>query len=186
MFMQKIIFPIIFILICSSLSFLFLNKVYAEEKFYYVKLLYNQSKLALENVSVLPGSISQTQQGGNYRFDLLSLNGKSLYSNKFIIPFYLLRQQTEGEIVLTAPYFSDGKEISVYDVKNIKILEIPVIQFAAITPTPISPTPEFKVTKLEKGIDLPWIVGGVILFLAIGVISIFIYSRLKKPQNLLE
>jgi len=191
------------------ISFFFLISLFlvkfsyaALEKFYLLTLTYNNGSIQLKNVNVLPGIISQANQGGNYRAELISNLNKFLYKITFDVPTltsihgedfdYTTGKVTSKEtkldtldIVFNIPYSPNGKEIDVYDSENKKILTISVAHFAEVSPTPISPTPQYKVTKLEKGTSTSWVIGGGILLFAITAIGIFAYLKTKKPQNLL-
>lgn len=186
--------------IVTFLFFLFSASAFAQEsRFYKLNLVSTQEKLQLKDIAVFPGSISAVPSKGDYRYDLLSFTGLVLHSDHFNVPpstrsirifdpetgnsTFESIEQNSISITLGIPYFPNGKEIEVYDPQNKKILTIPVVQFAEITPTPISPTPQYKVTKLEKGISVPWIIGGGILLFVIIAIGIFVYLKFKKPQN---
>ncbi len=167
----------------------------AQDKFYLLTLTYNNGSLQLKNVNVFPGTISQANQGGNYKAELISSSDQFLYKVNFDVPTsihgedfdYTTGKVTSKEapvdnvdIVINVLYFPNGKEIDIYDPQNKKILVISVAHFAEVTP---SPTPPFVVTKLEKGLDLSWVIGGVILLFIIVTISFFVYLKYQKPQN---
>lgn len=193
----------ILLFLFSILFFAFPNSVLAQQsKFYQLSLSYTQGKLELKSITVLPGTISQIPKEGEYKLELLSISGSSLYVNRFKTPSsYIHGEEIDSQtgrfvtktikkdevgIYLSVPYFSNGKQINVYGQNGTKVLEIPVIAFAEVTPTPIAPTPQYKVTKLEKGISMPWIIGGGILFILFISAGVFVYPRFKKPQNLLQ
>lgn len=173
----------------------------AQDKFYLLTLTYDNGNIQFKNVNVFAGIISQANQGGDYRAELISNSDRFLYKTNFDIPTsihgeefdYTTGKITQKEvelnnidIILNVPYFPNGKEINIFDPKNKKILTISVAHFAEVTPTPISPTPPFAVTKLEKGIGVFWIIGGGILLFVIITIGVFVYSRFKKPQDLVR
>ncbi len=186
----------------SFITLVFPYTVHAQvSKFYNLTLLYTQGKFEQKSISVFPGEISEAIQQGDYRVELLSLTGKILYSNHFQASLFVhgeeidpktgqfvarTVQQDNAEIIVNIPYSTDGKEIDIYDMDNKKILTIPVGYFAEVTPTPISPTPEFKVTKMEKGIGIPWVIGGGILIFVITAVGLIVYFKFKKPQNQLR
>lgn len=181
--------------------FVFLGNVYAQDRFYHLNLFYSKGELELKSLAVIPSENPQAFQEGEYRLELNSFNKELLHTNRFQITLLTHGEeidpetgkfisktlaQDSSEISLRIPYFPNGKEIDIYDPDNKKILTIPVAQFAEITPTPISPTPQYKITKLEKGISTPWIIGGGILFILFVSTGVFVYIRFKKPQNLLQ
>lgn len=135
------------VLILTCIFLLFSANVLAQEsRFYKLNLVSVQGKLKLQDITVLPGSISTVPVKGDYKYELLSLEGLSLYVNNFDVPpstrSVSLFDPDTGEvtfetvneenvvIVLVIPYFPNGKEIDVYGSKNDKILTIPVFQFA--------------------------------------------------------
>lgn len=172
--------------------------VFAQEnRFYKLNLVYTQGKLALENVAVFPGSISTVSREGNYRYELLSLTGSSLYRDYFSIPsstrsvrifdpetgeftFEVLKDDIVS-VTLGIPYFPNGKEIDIYDSNNTKILKIPVIQFAKITPTP---TQALNPTLAKDG-------GGnkTILYIGLGglvfgvAFAVYLFRQSRRKSN---
>lgn len=181
----------ILVLLLSIFSFVFPNLVIGQEsKFYNANLLYDKGKIELKDIAVLPGEISQIPQEGEYKFELISFAGTILYTNHFNVPLSIHGEEidpTTGqfisktiktdnvEFILNIPYFPIGKSINIYDSKNINVLEIPVIGFAQVTPTPIKKSP-FNNPNLI--IFLAPILGGIAIFAAI-----VIFKRHKKPQN---
>lgn len=188
-------------IVLSVVAILLSGIAFAQEnKFYQLALTYSKGNIKAKDVIVLPGDISKINSGGDYRIELMSFSNTSLYKTNFDIPTSFHGEEfdyTTGKVtgkettldtldlVLNVPYFSNGKKIDVYDPKSVKILTIPVQHFAEITPTPISPTPQYKVTKLEKGIGGTWIIaGGILLFVTIA--GGLIYLRFKNRGDLLQ
>ena len=190
---KKIIFVLafVFLLIIALAA----NKVFAQQSnFYRLSLTYNKNSIQLKDAIVLPGDISQVNLGGSYNLQLLSFSNALLYKTNFDIQTtihgedfdYATGKTTSKSLeldnvdfIINVPYFPNGKEIDIYDSKNAKILTIPVQQFAEVTPT-VLPTQTFKPTKVVKGIGLPWILGGAVLFMTI---SALIYWKFKKKEN---
>lgn len=199
------------LIIAILIVFLFVPSVFAiEQRVYDLTLKYNKGVIVKQSLIVTIGAFNEVkdQPDDGYRLELKSFDDKILYSQKFGFDLSVAfspsppgtfdeegrqisipKENTivfdESEKELIFPFFPNGKQIDIYDSKNIKVLTIPVMQFAEVSPTPISPTPQYKVTKMEKGIGTPWIIGGGILLFVITAISGFVYSRFKKPQNLL-
>lgn len=178
--------------------FFFPSPTFAQEnKFYNVNLLYDKGKIDLKNIAVLPGEISQVAQEGEYRFELASLAGTILYSNRFEVPLSIHGEeidpatggfvsrtitQDQANIVVNVPYFPNGKEIDIYDPENKKILTIPVQHFAEITP---SPTPVFKPALAENNGG-----GNILLYIGLGAlgfgVAYAVYLKFKKPPNQIQ
>lgn len=173
---NNILFLSVLVLLVSFF-FLFLVRANAQEsKFYYIKLSYIQSKIELKDIGVLPGIISKVQQGGSYEFKLLSLTENLLYANRFSPPASFVGST---EIVLAVPYFSDGKEIDIYDMDNKKVLTISVAHFGKATPFPtqaINPT----LTKDNGG-------GNLFLYIGLGglvsgiIFAVYLF-RTRSPR----
>lgn len=191
--MNKMIFFLI-----NTVLFLFLSagSIFAQEsKFYHINLLYDKGKIELKNIAVLPGEISQVPQEGEYMAELISLSGTSLYNDHFQVPLSIHGEDIDPktgqftsktiktdntQIILNIPYFPTGEMINIYDSQNTKILDIPVIGFAKVTPTP-SKSPETSVLdKPNAKIFLILVVGGIVAF---ALISFFIYLKFKKSQS---
>lgn len=196
------------LLIGFLILFLFVPSVFAkEQRVYDLTLKYDEGIITKQSLIVTIGVFNEVkdQSENSYRLELLSLDNKIHYAHNFSFDLVadfsppppgtfdekgrqisIPRENTiifdEAEKELIFPFFPDGKEIEIYDPENKKILTISVAHFAEITPTPISPTPPIIVTKLEKGIGAPWIIGGGILLFAITIVGVFIYLRFKKPQ----
>lgn len=181
----------------TFLFFLFSASGFAQEgRFYKLNLVNTQEKLQLKDIVVFPGSISTVSTQGNYKYELLSLTGSSIYANHFDIPpstrsirifdsqtgqstFETVKEDSVS-IVLAIPYFPNGKEIGIYDSQDKKVLTIPVGHFAEITPSPVPP---IVVTKLEKGSNTLLYVGlGGLVFGIAFVAYLFIQSRKKDNQ----
>lgn len=184
----------IFFLI-NTVLFLFLSagSIFAQEgKFYHVNLLYDKGKIELKNIAVLPGEISQVPQEGEYKFELISFSDRVLYTNSFEFPLSIHGEDIDPktgqfisktvktdntEVIVNIPYFPDGEMINIYDSRNTKLLEIPVIGFAQITPTPSISITSISEKQNTKIFLIP-ILGGLI-----AVISIFVYLRFKNRKT---
>lgn len=181
----------IFILLFNFFSFVLPNSIIAQEsKFYTLNLLYDKGEIELKDIAVLPGEISQVSQEGEYKFELVSFDDKILYNNHFNIPLSIHGEEIDPktgqfisktiktdnvEFILNIPYFPIGKVINIYDSQNTKILEIPVIGFSQVTPTPIKKSP---LTSPNLIMFLAPIVGVMVIFF-----TFVIVRKLKKPQE---
>lgn len=181
------------IFLFGSLLFLFSNPTFAQEaKFYHVNLSYDAGKIELKDIAVFPGEISQIPQEGEYRFELVSLTGTILYTDHFDIPLSIHGERIDPntgefvsrtittdntEIVLNIPYSPNGKTINIYGSSNSKVLEVPVIGFAQITPSPYLKS---ILTKLDSKVVLVIIFGGAIIAASIFVLF---RGRFKKEEE---
>ena len=171
------------------------GSLHAEDnKFYHINLFYEQGKLKLKNIAVFQGYIPQEPQEGDYRVELMSISGTTLYTDHFQIPLSIHGEQIDTrtgksiptslniestDVRLSIPYFSKGKVANIYDLGDRKVLVIPVQQFAEVTPTP-NPPQKFVPTVEKKS-------GGDSLFLFLGLGSLvvagaglFIYWQVKR------
>lgn len=187
------------LILLTGLLFLFSPTVFAQEsRFYKLNLVNTQEKLKLQDIVVLPGSISTAFTQGNYKYELLSLTGSSLYTSHFNVPpstrsVRIIDRDTgqvtfetvnEENVVITLgiPYFRNGKEVDIYDPENKKILTISVEHFAEITP---SPTPVFNPTLAKDNGG-----GNILLYIGLGslgfgiayAVYLFLKSRRKDNQ----
>lgn len=195
-------------IITILIVFLFIPSVFAkEQRVYDLTLKYDEGTVTKQSLIVTIGIFNEVkdQPENGYRLEVNSFDNKVLYAQKFLFDLaspnfsappetfdengrqisipkqnIVILDEVEQEIIF--PYFPNGKQIDIYDPENKKILTISVMQFAEVTPSPISPTPQYKITKLEKGIGASWIIGGGILVLALGV-GMFAYWR-SKHNNL--
>lgn len=197
-------------------------------KFYQLSLIYNNGDIQLKNISVLPGDISQAPQEGNFKIELVSFSNSILYKSSFDIPSSVHGEEfnfTTGAItkslqadlstvdfVLNVPYFSNGKQINIYNANGSRSLEVMVLQFAKTCgdnicqpqenyelcpqdcPPPIkdktycnstkgSNNPACKTLKSKLNANLPLVAGGVIIIL---VAATLIYWRIKKSREFTE
>lgn len=198
MIYKTLIFIIIFALAVPS--------VFAkEQKVYDLILNYDKGTVAKQSLTVAIGVFSKEtdQPERGYRLELRSFDNRILYSQNFLfdlvanflappgtfdeegrqisIPEQEIAIFDEAEKELIFPFFSNGKQIEIYDPENKKILTISVEHFAEITPTVSQkeePKPE---SSLDTG-SLLWS-GGIGLALTIAL-GLYIYFRHKKsPEN---
>lgn len=192
--MNKLIF-LAAVFFFSIFLFVLSGSVFAQQsRFYHLDLLYDKGKLEVKTVTVLPGSISQVPKQGEYQFELVSFAGTSLYRNRFQILLSIhgeeidpktgrliskTIEQDNAEIILNAPYFPNGKQIVIFDQSGTKVLEIPVVAFAKLTPSPAK-IPAAK--KTEKEVSLPLILGG--FFVLVAIIGLGYWILRKKSISL--
>ncbi len=127
-----------------AIFFLAATAYAAEEKFYELTISYENGVLSVKEITVKPGSLSQKTDEGSYKAQLISFDGSVLYSKKFEIITVIRGEEfdlnagtiaaretklNETNVTLQLPYFAEGKQVNIYN-KNIKALEIPVLQFA--------------------------------------------------------
>ncbi len=132
------------LLVVVAIVFLAATAYALEEKFYEVTLNYKNGALSVEEITVKTGSLSQKADEGSYTAQLISFDESVLYSKKFEIITVIRGENfdlntgtiaasemklNETNITLQLPYFAEGKQVNIYN-KNIKALEIPVLQFA--------------------------------------------------------
>lgn len=185
----------ILILLLNIFFLSFPNLIIAQEsKFYNINLLYDKGEIELTNIAVLPGDISKPSKEGEYRIELISLSGSSLFTDYFQIPLSMHGEEFDSktgqfvakiiktdnaEIIVNIPYFPDGEKINIYESQNTKVLEIPVIGFAQVTPTLTrAPTKAPETSVLDTPsvkILLITIVIGLVVF-----VTIFLFRKLKK------
>lgn len=187
-------FKLFILILLLSVFFLFFpNLIIAQEsKFYNINLLYDKGKISLENIAVLPGDISKPSKEGDYRIELISLSGSSLFTDYFQIPLSIhgdefdpktgqfvakIIKTDNAEIIVNIPYFPDGKAINIYDSQNTKVLEIPVIGFAQVTPTPSKPHETSVLDQPSVKILLITIVIGLVVF-----VTIFLFIKLRRSK----
>jgi|TARA_B100001971_G_C18107794_1_gene492493 hypothetical protein len=168
------------ILIILIMITLVLPIVYpAQQKVYILNLKYNDGKITKESLIVTEGMYSEeVQPETGYRLELISFTDEVLYSRIFIFPEsqkgplpkesdILERTQylpdiTEKEpsllktssVELMIPYYKDAKIVRIYDINDIKVLEIDVSSFAEkVTGEPGKIVEEPKPSFLERIIN---------------------------------
>lgn len=123
-----------------------------QDKFYQLDLFYDNDTIQLKNIIVLPGSISQATQKGNYEIKLSAFSSNILYTSSFSIPVSIrgeefdpatgtfaskVIQSDKLNFTLNIPYFSNGKTINIYYPNSTKVLKIDVGYFAQTCPDKI-------------------------------------------------
>lgn len=123
-----------------------------QDKFYQLDLFYDNGIIQLKNAAVLPGSVSQATQKGNYEIKLSAFSNNILYASSFSIPFSIrveefdlatgtfaskAIQSDKLSFTLNVPYFSSGKTINIYYPNSTKVLKIDVGYFAQTCPDKI-------------------------------------------------
>jgi hypothetical protein len=137
------------IIILLVTTLILLNSVVAiqDQSFYKVNLNYNHRDLKLESMIVLIGEVSDNKINteGDYKLELVGLDGKKVYSTTFDFGLSIHTESINPEtgeitseeiilnetgVVLRIPYHPNGKVINIYNSDEIKILEIDVSLFA--------------------------------------------------------
>lgn len=178
------------------------SSLYAfESRFYHANLSYEQGKLGLKGVKVFQGYIPHEPQKGDYRVELISLSGNTLYSDRFQIPLAIHGEQIDvktGESVptslnvenidisLSIPYSSEGQVINIYDFRNTKILDIPVIGFAQVTPTPSKPPQTSVLDQPSAKIILALVIIGLVVLVIVFLFRKFKKNRMETNQEITE
>ena len=138
------------------LTILILPIVYSvQQKVYILNLKYDNGKVTKESLIVTQGIfIEESQPREGYRLELISFKDKILYTQKFIFSelqkgpmpeesdmvekIKYLPDITEKEpsllktssVELMIPYYGEAKTIKIYDINDVKVLEIDISSFA--------------------------------------------------------
>lgn len=118
----------------------------AEVNHYYkINLLYDQGNVTYRSLAVEPVNLHPQMVEGTYVAEVLSFDNRILNLTFFHIPLFFFYEKmaattgelTEGsetedqaQIVLYVPYYSNAKEINIYDEELIKKLRINVSSYA--------------------------------------------------------
>lgn len=186
-YVRKII--LIFTVLAFALSMLWSNVYASEQKVYVLILHYDKGEVAKKSLVVTIGLFTDIldQPENGYLLQVKSFDNKILYAQKF--SFDLIGQQIsipnqksfvaeEEDQELIFPFFSNGKEIEIYDPQNKEILTIPVGHFAEITPTPSQVS---EPARSAGDMSLLWI-SAISLFSA-AVLGVYFYVRNRKSSQ---
>ncbi len=170
-------------LFCATFVFASLNIVYS------LSLKYDGKQLTNEGLKLIEGQppTRADQPENGFTLKVIDINGKELYSFKFLIDTRLIReappeifdetgkqiavpeeQPTKLEQVTTTliiPYFENAKSIEIYDDKNTLLLSVDVSKYSTQRPNP-------------QIFSLLFILVGLTFLALIG----FVVFRIKKPK----
>ena len=130
--------------------------------YYKIDLLYNQGNLSYNHLAVQPSPQPLQNPEGRYIAEVVSYDNKILNLTFFAIPltiFYDVADPETGELVdggvvtltqsqtnLYIPYYSDAKEINIYDQELIQKLHLDVSSYSK-SPEPVPSNFEERVQK---------------------------------------
>lgn len=145
-------------------------------KVFVLDVEYDKGSFKLNQIFVkspvnLPGPVLRESP---YKFDVVSFDGKVLYSSYFEVPTEIFLEPgiiilERVNVTLVSPYFLDAKEIRLLDASNKTLLSIDTDVFAAERP---QPKQEFFPYETV-----------IIIIIAVAAISILSFVILKRREE---
>lgn len=105
--------------------FLIISSAYAQEsnKIYLIKFKYSSGQLSIAGISEAATSSGNFNSNGDYKINVISVNGDVLSSSKFSVPF-AVKPLNSGDFAVFAPRFDSAALIKVYDNSQKEILSV--------------------------------------------------------------
>lgn len=145
-------------------------------KVFVLDVEYDKGSFKLNQIFVkspvnLPGPVLRESP---YKFDVVSFDGKVLYSSYFEVPTEIFVEPgiiilERVNVTLVLPYFLDAKEIRLLDAGNKTLLSIDTDVFAAERPQPKQEFFSYETV--------------IIIIVVVAAVSIFLFVILKRREE---